>query len=402
MKSYKIWIFVLSAWMTTNLLLAQNDLASVLAAVERNNKTLATQRQYWEGKKLEYKTGLSLPNPTVQGQYLIGSPAAAGNQTDFFAVQPFDFPSTYKKKRQLAEMQAQQSGNSLAQTRQTVLLEAKLSCIEITYRNKLRVHLARRKASLEAMARDFQTKLDRGEGNMLNVNKARLQLLEVNQLIQENEMALQALSTLLIGLNGGVALVFTDSIYPASPSNLSFDALEQANEAADPLLKALQQERDITEKQVELSSVSTGFTPGWFCRFGSISTVLNSTGLSFSSTTCNSWITATSIFTPSKGCMSSGWAYRLLWSNTTVFWPKCKVYRCWIKLWLWEKYLPWTTSWRSICTRMPGCPTSKRSGNTRLYWQNCSNIRYKICVAVLWIYPSLPCNQGPRNPLARR
>jgi len=255
MKQYKIWIFILCMGMRPGLMWTQTNLASVLAAVESNNKTLAAQRQYWESKKLEYKTGLSLPNPTVQGQYLVGSPATAGNQTDFFAVQPFDFPGTYKKKRQLAEMQAQQSGHSLAQTRQEVLLEAKLSCIEITYRNKLRVHLARRKAALEAMARDFQTKLERGEGNVLNVNKAKLQLLEVNQLIQENETALQTLGALLIELNGGVALVFTDTIYPAIPNNLSFEALEQANEAADPMLKALQQERNIAEKQVELSKI---------------------------------------------------------------------------------------------------------------------------------------------------
>ena len=250
---YKIWIFILLVWMTQNRLSAQSNLAAVLTSIESNNKMLAAQRQYWESKKLEYKTGLSLPNPTVQGQYLIGSPATAGNQTDFFAVQPFDFPGTYKKKRQLAEMQGQLSSTSLAQARQNLLLEAKLGCVEMVYRNKLRTHLARRQAALEQMARDFQTKLDRGEGNVLNVNKAKLQLLEVKQLIQENETALQTLSALLTELNGGVAVVFTDTLYPSIPANLSFETLEQSNEVADPLLKSLEQERKIAEKQVELS-----------------------------------------------------------------------------------------------------------------------------------------------------
>ncbi|MDX2067788.1 MAG: TolC family protein [Haliscomenobacter sp.] len=233
----------------------QNNIKNVLASIEKNNKTLVSQRQYWEAKKLEYKTGLTLPNPTVQGQYLLGSPATAGNQTDFFAVQPFDFPGTYKKRRQLAETQAAQSTAGLAATRQQVLLEAKLSCVELVYRNKLRAHLSRRQVALERIGRDFQTKLDQGEGNILNVNKVKLQLLELSQLIKENETAQQGLLNHLRALNGGLAIVFTDTIYPLAPSNLSFEQIEQENEAADPLLKTLEQEQVIAEKQVELSKI---------------------------------------------------------------------------------------------------------------------------------------------------
>lgn len=231
----------------------QSNIENVLASIEKNNKTLGSQRQYWETKKLEYKTGLTLPNPTVQGQYLIGSPATAGNQTDFFAVQPFDFPSVYKKRKALAQAQGALSGNKLAELRKDILLEAKLSCLELVYRQQLRQHLSRRRRSLETLQRDFETKLRQGEGNILNVNKVKLQLLETQQLERENTSAEVRLQTYLRELNGGTAVVFVDTIYPFLPAEQSFEQLEQAAEIVDPLLKSLQEEQQIAQQQLGLS-----------------------------------------------------------------------------------------------------------------------------------------------------
>ena len=231
----------------------QSNLENVLASIEKNNKTLVSQRQYWEAKKLEFKTGLTLSNPTVQGQYLLGSPATAGNQTDFFAVQPFDFPSVYKKRKALAQAQGALSGNKLAELRKDILLEAKLSCLELVYRQQLRQHLSRRRRSLEALQRDFETKLRQGEGNILNVNKVKLQLLETQQLERENTSAEVRLQTYLRELNGGTAVVFVDTLYPALPAEQSFEQLEQAAEIVDPLLKSLQEEQQIAQQQLGLS-----------------------------------------------------------------------------------------------------------------------------------------------------
>lgn len=232
---------------------AQSSLGTVLASVEKNNRSLAADRQFWEAKKLEYKTGLTLPNPTVQGQYLFGSPATAGNQTDFFAVQPFDFPTTYKKRRELAAAQGAVSTSEIAARRQEVLQEAKLVCLEMIYRNKLAAQHEQRRAGLERLRSDFQTKLDRGDGNILDVNKVRLQLLEITQLQAENAVELQKLQTQLTGLNGGEALVFKDTVYPPLPEIAVFEQLEKEIEAADPLRQSLEQEKRIAEKQSELA-----------------------------------------------------------------------------------------------------------------------------------------------------
>jgi outer membrane protein, heavy metal efflux system len=251
--NYKIMflkLLALAIWANAN---AQSSLETVLASIEKNNPSLAADHQFWEAKKLEYQTGLTLPNPTVQGQYLIGSPATAGNQTDFFAVQPFDFPTAYKKRRELAAMQGAVYTSEIAARRQEVLLEAKLACLEMTYRNKLAAQHGRRKAGLEKLLADFQRKLDTGDGNILDVNKTRLQLLEISQLQQENAVALQKLQTHLTELNGGEAVVFQDTLYPPLPAIAAFEVMEKEIETADPLRQTLEQEKRIAEKQVEVA-----------------------------------------------------------------------------------------------------------------------------------------------------
>ncbi|MBK9017295.1 MAG: TolC family protein [Saprospiraceae bacterium] len=251
--NYKIRFFMALAMAIPAHANAQSSLETVLASVERNNRSLAADRQFWEAKKLEYKTGLTLPNPTVQGQYLFGSPAAAGDQVDFFAVQPFDFPTTYKKRRELAEVQGAVSTSVIAGRRQDILIEAKLVCIEMVWRNKLAAQHDRRKLDLEKLRGDFQTKLDKGDGNILDLNKTRLQLLEINQLQQENTVELQKLQTHLIELNGGESLVFSDTIYPLLLEVAAFEQIEKEYEAADPMRQSLEQEKRIAEKQLELS-----------------------------------------------------------------------------------------------------------------------------------------------------
>lgn len=246
----KIIIILLAIVVNAN---AQSTVETVLSSVEKNNKSLAADRQFWEVKKLEFKIGLTLPNPTVQYEFMFGSPTGAGNQQDFIAVQPFDFPTTYKKRRDLAAAQGAVSTPQIAARRQKVLLEAKFVCLEMVYRNKLKFQYDRRKLELEKLRDDFQTKLDRGDGNILDVNKTRLQLLEISQLQVENAVEMQKLKTHLVGLNGGEAVVFTDTIYPPLPEIQSFEILEKQYEAADPLRQTLEQEKHIAEKQLELA-----------------------------------------------------------------------------------------------------------------------------------------------------
>lgn len=232
---------------------AQSQIETVLAGIAKNNKTILANNQYWESQKLLFKTGLAPNNPSVEYDYMIGSPSGAGNQTDFTITQSFDFPTAYVKRKQLSEQQIAQAEFQIQSKRQDILLEAKLICIELVYRNKLSVQLSKRKASTEKLVFDFQKRMEKGEGNILDVNKAQLQLLEIQKQSLENSSVITQLNTKLTELNGGTIIFFSDTIYQTLSVIPSFDQLEKEYEAADPLRKALEQEKNITQKELELS-----------------------------------------------------------------------------------------------------------------------------------------------------
>lgn len=232
---------------------AQTNVDSVLSSVSVNNKTILANEQFWEAEKLQFKVGLFPYNPKVDYDYLNGSPATAGNQTEFAVTQSFDFPTAYGKKKQLSNNQIAKAEFQLIATRQEVLLHAKNTAIELIYRNKLQKELMIRKQNTEKWLSDFQTRLDKGDGNILDVNKAKLQLIQINSEYQENISATNQLNQRLTELNGGIAITLADTAYPQQSDVPSFTELESEIEAANPVRKYLEQEINVGKSQVVLS-----------------------------------------------------------------------------------------------------------------------------------------------------
>ncbi len=233
---------------------AQSNIDAVLASIATNNKTIDTNSKYWDAKKLEYKTGISMYDPTVSYDYMRGTPnAISGNQTDINIVQKFDYPTVYAKKKILASEQGKQAEFYLLDTKQSILLSAKKICIELIYRRKMQSQINTRVSTTEKYLNDFQKKLLRGEGNILDVNKAKLQLIEINKDYQFNQSAINQLSQQLTALNGGKDVLFSDMEYPDVKPLLSFEMLEAEIEKIDPTLKYLEQQKTISQKEVEVT-----------------------------------------------------------------------------------------------------------------------------------------------------
>lgn len=235
----------------------QITIDSVLVNIAKNNKTIIANTKYWEAKNLEYQTGLNPYNPKVDYDYLIGTPENAGNQTDFAVTQSFDFPTVYVKKKQLSSEQIKQAEFQLNANRQEVLLKAKRICIELVYRNKLNSELSIRKQNTEKWLFAFQKSLEKGEGNIMDVNKAKLQLIEINAVFQENLSASNQLNQKLTELNGGIPIQFSDTVYSIFALIPTFETLEKEIEAKDPVRKYLEQEKAIGLSEVALSKSLT-------------------------------------------------------------------------------------------------------------------------------------------------
>ena len=68
-----------------------------------------------------------------------------------------------------------------------------------------------------------------------------------------NLSQIKQLNQKLTELNGGIPIEFSDTVYQALTSVPEFNTLMDSIESKSPILKSLQQEREINQKKVELS-----------------------------------------------------------------------------------------------------------------------------------------------------
>jgi cobalt-zinc-cadmium efflux system outer membrane protein len=237
---------------------AQTLFETILTDITANNPDLQVRRQGQEARQAAYNVGLTPYDPTVSFDYLAGFPRAGGDQTELTAVQAFDLPRVYRERRRLAELAGGESGYAVASYRQEILIDARRTMVELTYSNNMAVEFARRISQAEQVYRMLERKLDQGEGNILDANKARLQWLNLQNERQLLENRRRQLLTHLAMLNGGKAVAYPDTLYPPLPPLPAFDSLETYLESADPTLQHLQQQALVAEQQVAVARALLG------------------------------------------------------------------------------------------------------------------------------------------------
>jgi len=94
---------------------------------------------------------------------------------------------------------------------------------------------------------------DAGETNILEYNKAQLNLLSVKKKMKELSLEKDALLTELKGLNGGTTIEFNDSTYSPVVLPEYFEQWYLTIEEINPVLKQINQDLEISKKEEQLS-----------------------------------------------------------------------------------------------------------------------------------------------------
>lgn len=236
----------------TACLSAQSGIQDLLRQIERHNPSLQADRSYWEARRRQMKTGLTPYDPVVQYDYMFGSPAGAGNQKDLVVTQRFDFPTVYKRKRNLSDLQLAQTNMRHLGYRQELLLAAQLLALEAVYANRRKAELQGRWQRTSRLDSALKRKVERGEATTLEQNRTRLQLLTIGNEIGLLEIRKAAIITRLTEMNGGLAAAIEDTAYPALPPLPPFDELDSLIEANDPVIRSYRQEQEIRRSEVDL------------------------------------------------------------------------------------------------------------------------------------------------------
>jgi outer membrane protein, heavy metal efflux system len=141
--------------------------------------------------------------------------------------------------------------------RQNILLEAKLLCIQLVYRNKLQEQLKQRLNNADKLLTATNQQFDRGETSVLNVNKVRLLQLEIKNQSDLNATDIKTIQHKLDELNGGTPLNTSDIALSSEIVLSSFEELDSLIEANDPIVKSIEQEKEIAAKQVSFTKSLT-------------------------------------------------------------------------------------------------------------------------------------------------
>ena len=234
-------------------LIPQASIDKILTEVEKNNTTLFAFRKTIDARNTGNKTHIFLQNPEIGFSYLWGNPADIRNRVDFSLIQSFDFPTAYGYRKQISNLRNEQAELEYQKQLRDILLKTKLICFDLIYTNGLRNEYARRLSHAENIAESYNAGFDLGEINILDLNKAKLNLLNSEKELESINIQRKLLLSELAALNGGQVIDMTDTVFETISVPADFELWYLTAEKSNPVLEWLKKEVDITHKQVQLS-----------------------------------------------------------------------------------------------------------------------------------------------------
>ena len=261
----KTHIILISLIILSTSLSAQKSIETILKEIEANNTTLSALRKSNDSKKILNKTGIYLNNPEVEFAYLWGKPTEIGNRTNISIKQSFDFPTTYKYKNQIAKIKNNQVDLEYQKQLREIIIKTRLICYDLIYTNAMTSELSTRVEHANNIANAYKIKFEIGETNIIEYNKAQLNLLNVRNELESLEIEKKALVMELISLNSGISIDLTDNTFLPNDIPADFEQWYLQAEQNNPILNWLKQEVNVSQKQEKLNLAMSlpGFHTGY-------------------------------------------------------------------------------------------------------------------------------------------
>lgn len=242
-----------------------DEINNVLKQIAEHNVSLKSLKHNSEADVLETKSANVIAGPSVEYSPFFKSGYSGIAESELIVKEDFEFPTKYSARNRLAELQKRSGELSYEKQRRDILLEAKLLCLDVIKLNQTLHFLRQRLENCETLNKMFQKRLDAGDANILDVNKGKLDYMEVRTLISETEnersVALQQLQM----LNGGIAVDITAEEFPEVADMENVDeviANMMAKDAgilqAEAVVKSQEQEVEISRKEW-LPNLSIGY-----------------------------------------------------------------------------------------------------------------------------------------------
>ena len=234
------------------LLMQAQSIEHILKSIEQNNKELKAQKHAADATKMENRTNNNLPDPTVSYSSFYSNGAEGGHGTEFVASQGFDFPTQYIARNRQATLQNEAVDKQQQAARRDILLNAKNLCLDLILLNQEKTLMDIRMKNADELQALYEKRLTTGDANILEVNKIKMERMNVQTEVAQNSAAHRTALQSLLAMNGNMPLEFAETTYPAIQEINDYNVMRDEVMASDLDLQAAVATARAAEKQVSV------------------------------------------------------------------------------------------------------------------------------------------------------
>lgn len=237
----------------------------ILKQIEKNNIDLQSLKHEQEAIVQDIKAENVLAGPSVEYSpfYQRGNHGTA--ESELIVSQEIEFPTKYLARNRQAKLQQTVNGYAYQNQRRETLLQAKLLCIDVICINQRLQMLQQRLQSNEALLTIFEKRMEAGDANILELNKVKLDYMEVKSLMAEAENERTTLLGDLEQLNGGNPVDISDTEFPELKTDIDYSTFVQLAMQNDAAIQKAEAEVSATQHEVNsnrrewLPNLSVGY-----------------------------------------------------------------------------------------------------------------------------------------------
>lgn len=244
---------------------ADNSVDDVLKQIAQNNLTLKALQHDNEADVLDIKAENSLDGLSVEYSPFFRSGYSGVAESELVVSQEIQFPTKYADRNKQAKIQKTVGGKMSEKNRRDILLEAEQLCIDVIRLNKTLAMLDQRLKNSETLHQMYDKRMAAGDANILEVNKVKLDCMEVQTMVSEAQNERMLLLQQLQQLNGGKPVTIDSEKFPEFQPIKDFEsykALYLASDADIQMAETMLKSADMNVKMQKrgwLPNISFGY-----------------------------------------------------------------------------------------------------------------------------------------------
>ena len=249
MKNKSVLILI---FLTLSLSGFSQSFDEILKMIEDNNPEIQASEKNLKSKVYEYKSENLPSGPSFSYGYFPDNSTVSGIKTTVGISQAFQMPWYYTNQATYTKLRINREEISQKIVRQEILFQAKQQLIEYIYLSKRMAIVDKRLKFAQDIYNAYMIRLETGDANMLEVNKAKLHLMQVKKAEKNSRNRLLAIKENLKYLNGGNSLDISVNNYPVNPV-IELDSLLFSKLESDPEIRYNQKAFEVANRRIKLT-----------------------------------------------------------------------------------------------------------------------------------------------------